>query len=68
MAMQPKKRGPKGKGGVRIIVHLWPQQIEALDDDRMKSGGSRAELIRRAIDAQYFKKRRETDKEKRPEN
>ncbi len=67
MDMLKKKRGPKGKGGIRIILHLWPQQILALDEDRKKTGGSRAELIRRAIDAQYFRKRRESDREKRPE-
>jgi metal-responsive CopG/Arc/MetJ family transcriptional regulator len=58
-----KKRGPKGKGGIRVILHIWPQQLEAIEKILAEGGGSRAELIRRAIDAYIFKKRRETDRE-----
>jgi hypothetical protein len=57
------KRGPKGKGGIRIILHIWPQQLEAIEKALVEDGGSRAELIRRAIDAYLFQKRRKSDRE-----
>lgn len=58
-----KKRGPKGKGGIRIILHIWPQQKEAIDAALAKNGGTRAELIRTAINAHLFKLRRDSDRE-----
>ena len=60
MAMQQKKRGRgrPGFGGTRVILHLTPQEIEALEKDRNETGTTRAELIRRTIDAYYFLKRR----------
>lgn len=63
MTMTQKKqgRGRPGFGGTRVILHLTPQQIEVLQKDQMENGGTRAELIRRAIDAYYFRKRRVSD-------
>jgi len=65
MAMEKKKRGPKGKGGIRIILHVWPQQLEAIKAYCAQDGSSRAEAIRSAINAFFFKKRRLADREDR---
>jgi hypothetical protein len=60
MAMET--RGRKGFGGIRIVVHLTEEILKALDaeverrkDDRI----SRAELIRRAIEARYLGRKRD---------
>ena len=64
MTMQKQKRGRKGFGGIRIMVHLTEEILKALEteverrkDDRV----TRAELIRRALEAQYLGKRRQSD-------
>lgn len=64
MTMQKQKRGRKGFGGIRIMVHLTEEILKALEveverqkDDRV----TRAELIRRALEAQYLGKRRKSD-------
>jgi hypothetical protein len=56
-----KKRGPKPKGGIRIILRLLPDLITALDEEQKRSGRTRTDLIQRAIEAQYLGKRRKTD-------
>lgn len=56
-----KKRGPKPKGGIRIILRLLPDLVTALDAEQRRSGGTRTDLIQRAIEAQYMGKRRKTD-------
>ena len=64
MNMQKKPHGRRGFGGIRIVVHLTAEILKALEmeverqkEDRI----TRAELIRRAIEAQYLGKRRKTD-------
>lgn len=59
--MQQNKRGPKPKGGIRIILRLLPDLVEALDEEQKRSGRTRTDLIQRAIEAQYLGKRRKTD-------
>jgi hypothetical protein len=61
-----KKRGRKSLGGLRIILRLTPQEVEMLEQKHQQTGHSRTDLIRRAIDAFYFTKRRESDWEQRP--
>ncbi len=56
-----KKRGRKPMGGLRIILRLTPQQVLVLGEKHKETGLSRTDLIRRAIDAYYFTKRRESD-------
>jgi len=55
------KRGRKPVGGLRIILRLTPQEVQVLDEKHKQTGHSRTDLIRRAIDAFYFSKRRESD-------
>jgi metal-responsive CopG/Arc/MetJ family transcriptional regulator len=62
MTMEIKKRGRKGFGGIRIVVHLTEEILKALDlevERRKNERLSRAELIRRAIEARYFRKKRD---------
>lgn len=61
MAMEPRKRGRKPVGGLRIILRLTPQEVAVLDEKHKQTGHSRTDLIRRAIDAFYFSKRRQSD-------
>ncbi len=56
-----KKRGRKPLGGLRIILRLTPQEVQVLGEKQKELGLSRTDLIRRAIDAYYFTKRRESD-------
>lgn len=56
-----KKRGRKPVGGIRIILRLTPPEVKALEEKQKESGASRTELIRRAIEAAYLGKRRESD-------
>jgi hypothetical protein len=58
---QKKKPGPRPKGGIRIILRLLPDLVTALDAEQKRSGRTRTDLIQRAIEAQYMRKRRETD-------
>ena len=55
------KRGRKPVGGLRIILRLTPQEVAVLEEKQKQTGQSRTDLIRRAIDAFYFGKRRESD-------
>ncbi len=61
MAMKQNKRGPKPLGGIRIILRLLPDEVEALDAEQQRSKRTRTELIRRAIASSYMGKRRDTD-------
>jgi len=65
MTMQKKKRGPKPLGGIRIILRLLPDEIEALDKEQQRSKRTRTELIRRAVLIAYTNKRRDVDREGR---
>ena len=47
------KRGRKPLGGFRIILRLLPFQVKLLRKIQTKTGISRTELIRRAIDSVY---------------
>ncbi len=47
------KPGPKPLGGLRIIFRLLPYQVELLGKIQKRTGLSRTELIRRAIDDVY---------------
>ena len=47
------KRGRKSLGGLRIILRLLPFQVKLLRKIQTKTGISRTELIRRAIDSVY---------------
>jgi hypothetical protein len=47
------KRGRKPLGGLRIILRLLPFQVKLLRKIQTKTGISRTELIRRAIDSVY---------------
>ena len=47
------KRGRKPLGGFRIILRLLPFQVKLLRNIQTKTGISRTELIRRAIDKIY---------------
>jgi hypothetical protein len=47
------KRGRKPLGGLRIILRLLPFQVKLLRKIQTKTGISRTELIRRAIDNIY---------------
>jgi len=47
------KRGRKPLGGLRIILRLLPFQVKLLRNIQTKTGISRTELIRRAIDKIY---------------
>ncbi len=64
MVMDQKRRGRKPLGGLRIILRLTPQEVAVLDEKHRQTGHSRTDLIRRAIDAFYFSKRRESDWER----
>jgi metal-responsive CopG/Arc/MetJ family transcriptional regulator len=67
--MEMKKRGRKGFGGIRVVVHLTEEILKALDvevERRKADRISRAELIRRAIEARYLgRKRDDVDFKKR---
>jgi len=69
MPMEMKKRGRKGFGGIRVVVHLTEEILKALDvevERRKADRISRAELIRRAIEARYLgRKRDDVDFKKR---
>ncbi len=56
-----RKRGPQPKGGIRVIIRLFPDLVETLEVEQKRSGRTRTDLIQRAIEAQYMRKRRETD-------
>ena len=56
-----KKRGRKPLGGMRIILRLTPQEVHILAEKQKQTGMSRTDLIRRAIGATYFTKRRSSD-------
>lgn len=62
--MKKAKRGRKGFGGIRVMVHLTQEILDALDKsvkaneaDRL----TRAELIRRSLEATYLGRRRKAD-------
>lgn len=64
MNMQKTKRGRKGFGGIRVMVHLTEDILKALEVEVERQKGdrvTRAELIRRALEAQYLGKRRKSD-------
>lgn len=56
-----KKRGRKPLGGLRVILRLTPDEVQVLSEKHKELGLNRSDLIRRAIDAYYFTKRRESD-------
>lgn len=62
------RRGRKGFGGVRVMVHLTQEIIDALEAEVERRKGdriSRAELIRRAIEFRYMGRKRDSDFAKR---
>lgn len=48
-----EKRGRKSLSGLRIILRLLPHQVKLLKKIQTKTGISRTELIRRAIDNDF---------------
>lgn len=69
IAMEKKHRGNQGFGGIRVMVHLTREILDVLDAEverRKSERVSRAELIRRAIEARYLgRKRDDSDFKKR---
>lgn len=69
IAMEKKHRGNQGFGGIKVLVHLTQEILDVLDAELKRRNDrrlSRAELIRRAIEARYLgRKRDDSDFKKR---